>query len=422
MRNVKKRLQLFLIGGLLVALVYSPFALTLGMILLVAVTFFDWRRGPRFDSGAWRRLARAYRRPDLLVWSLPFFLVLFSVWGLEDPAYWGERLRVKLAFLALPPTFLVMEPLRRKEINGLLYFFVVLLFLSCLGVALHYLFHYEAINAALVKGQPMPTPRNHIRFSVLGATAVIAGIHLIVEGFRFRKAWETRLLVLLTGGIFLTLHLLSVRTGLVVLYGALFALANLYLLRRRAYILWLAALLGLAALPIVAYQFVPSLRTRMDYMRYDLFMYQRGEGDLYADSGRLASLATGLAIWRDHPLLGTGAGGLRPEVHRRFGERYPGYPTVLMPHNQWLYVAAGTGLLGLLIFAAGFFFPLLYRRRWRYAPLLGVYAIVFLLFSIEHTIESSMGAGYVALFIPLLLNHLQGKTKREDRLPDSALA
>jgi len=341
---------------------------------------------------------------------------LFSVWGLEDPAYWIERLRVKLAFLALPLTFIGMRRLRPREIDGLLYFFVALLALSCLVVVVNYGLHFAAINAALERGQPMPTPRNHIRFSVLAATAVVAGIHLIVTGYYWRRRWEQKLLIALTVFLFLGVHVLSVRTGLVALYGALFALANLYLLRARAYRTWIATLLGLLLLPLAAYFLVPSLQTRIDYMRYDLFMHRRGAGENYADSGRIASLRVGYEIWRAAPLLGAGAGGLRPEVHRRFAAQYPGYPNPLMPHNQWLYVAAGTGLLGLIGFAAAFTFPLLYRQHWRYPPLLGLYAIVFVLFAVEHTIENSMGAGYVAFFIPLLLNR-QYPTHAEREAP-----
>ena len=414
MPNAKDRLTFFVLGGILVSLVYSPFTLTLGMILLAVVTFFNWDRGPQLDQAAWRRLGRPWRQPDLLVWALPFFLVLVAVWGMEDPAYWIERLRVKLAFLALPLIFIGMRPLRQREIDGLLYFFVLLLFLSCLAVAINYGLHFEAINAALERGQPMPTPRNHIRFSVLAATAVVAGIHLIATKFYWRRRWERRLLIGLTAGIFLGVHLLSVRTGLVVLYGALFALANLYLLRARAYRSWAASLLALLLLPLAAYFLVPSLQKRIDYMRYDLFMHRRGKGQDYADSGRIASLRIGYAIWRDHPVFGTGAGGLRPEVHRRFTARYPGYPNPLMPHNQWLYLAAATGLFGLIVSAAAFFFPLLYRDQWRYPPLLGVYTIVFLLFAVEHTIENSMGAGFVAFFIPLLLNRDRSENAKRE--------
>jgi O-antigen ligase len=417
MANAKDRLTYFVLGGILVSLVYSPFALTLGMILLALVTFLDWQGGLRFDPAAWERLARALRQPDLLAWTFPFLLVLLAVWGLEDPAYWIERLRVKLAFLALPLTFIGMRRLRAREIDGLLYFFVLLLFFSCLAVVANYSLNFATINAALERGQPMPTPRNHIRFSVLAATAVVAGIHLIVTGYYWRYRWEKKLLLLLTALLFLSIHVLSVRTGLVVLYGALFALANLYLLRARAYRTWLATLLGLLLLPLAAYFLVPSLQTRIDYMRYDLFMHRRGEGENYADSGRIASLRVGYEIWRAAPLLGTGAGGLRPEVHRRFAAQYPGYPNPLMPHNQWLYIAASTGLLGLAGFVLAFAFPLFYRQNWRYPPLLGVYTIVFLLFAIEHTIENSMGAGYVAFFLPLLLNRERYAAHAEREAP-----
>ena len=141
-------------------------------------------------------------------------------------------------------------------------------------------------------------------------------------------------------------------------------------------------------------------------MKYDYYMYNKGEGELYADSGRLVSIKVGLDIARRYPWFGVGAGNLKAEVKRVFAEDYPGFEEAHMPHNQFLFVAAGSGIIGLLIFLFAFFFPLFYKKNYRHTLFLGFYSIIFVAFMIEHSIENSIGVGFYVFFLSLLLSHL----------------
>jgi O-antigen ligase len=215
------------------------------------------------------------------------------------------------------------------------------------------------------------------------------------------------------------MHILAVRTGLLALYFAMTVLGLRYALLQQRYLLLIGITAGVVLLPLLAYQFIPSLQAKIDYVRYDYWKHQRGEGGLYADSGRIASLQVGWDIVRGSPYLGTGAGGLRSAVAQKFTKEYPQYPNPLMPHNQYLYVAAATGLIGLLFFMLAFFFPLFYRGNYRYPPLLGLYVMLAVVFMIEHSLENSLGAGYAAFFLLLFLSYLGGNARTGGRIEQS---
>lgn len=408
----KNHLIHFLLSGTIVALVLSPFFLSVGMFLLAGVSLVAWNTVAgeiqlSLDRSAVNRLRQWRQYPALVSLSALFFVVLFSAWGMTEFDYWTDRLRIKLPFLLLPLLFIALPPMSEKAIRGHLYFLLVFMFLTTSAVLINYGLHFEDIQINIKRGQPIPMPRNHIRYSLVVALAILGGGYLTVAKYRVFRSVDRWLIPMLTGLLFAMLHVLAVRTGLLALYAAIFVLGVTYAIARKNYgLLGLTILLTISA-PILAYQFIPSIKAKVDYVRYDYFKSQRGEGGDYADAGRLASLQVGWQLWREHPILGTGAGGLRQAVAEQFEAHYSDRAHPLMPHNQYLYVASSTGLLGLAVFLVGFLFPLFYRQNYKYPLLLGLYVMLCLVFMIEHTIENSLGAGYASLFLLLFLSRLQ---------------
>jgi len=76
----------------------------------------------------------------------------------------------------------------------------------------------------------------------------------------------------------------------------------------------------------------------------------------------------------------------------------------LMPHNQFLFVLAGVGILGLSLFLLALLIPLFYRSAYRHPFFLGFYLIFLCAFMVEHTIENAVGVGSFLLFL-LLIQH-----------------
>ena len=406
----KPQLTYFFYIFTIVGLVVSPFLLSVGMISLAVLSLIRFRVDQRtfwvdIDREAIGRMFQLLRYPSYAAVTLFFFVVLIGPLPEGDWGYWWGRLRIKLPFVGLPLVFLGHPPLSKRGLSGLLYFLAFFMLLTAIGVSTNYFLHAEEIEAMLKEGHPMPTPRNHIRYSLIVALSVLAGGYLFRQGFYLKYRWERWLLLASTLLLFAFIHLLSVRTGLAGLYFAIGVLTLRYILVSRRYLVGGLLLLVLAAAPVAAYYAVPSLKAKVDYMRWSYLKYQEGEGDIYADPGRIASLQVGWELFREHPIVGIGHGNLRAEVERRFDAYYPGHPKALLPHNQFLFVMAGSGAAGLAVFLLGFFYPLFYRRNYQHAAFLGFYSVAFLSFAIEHTIENSIGVGFYVFFLLLLLTH-----------------
>ena len=398
----KKSMVLFFLVLTAFSLVYSPFLLSDGFIGLSALAFFKWKNAKGQlsfmpDVERFRILSPLRPHFPVLSFVLVFAVVLWAGWPVRDWDFWFDRLRMKAPFLVLPFTFILLPEIPRREYLGVLYFFVVILFLTCIGVGINYLNHFDEINIALKEGRSIPVPRHHIRFSVLMSIGIVAGLYLYREGFYLFRQWERKLVGGMTLFLFVFIHVLSVRSGLAALYFALFVLLVRYILMKRKYLIGLGLAAALLAVPFMAYKTVSSFQAKVDYMRYDWYMFRQGEGGINSDSGRFASLAAGWDIFRKHPLAGVGAANLRVEVRDYIEKHYPGFE-VHMPPNQFLYVMSGTGLIGLAVFIFGFFYPLMIRTMRRDLFFLGLYAILLMNMMTDHSMEASMSVGMACFF------------------------
>ena len=402
---------LFFCCVLMASVIYSPFLLSVSMFAFAFLVLLQLKVGLRHFSLKYNkadapRLRDIFKYPSFGVVTLIFFLVLLSFWQTIDYPYWFSRLRIKLPFLVFPLMFVALPRITDRELKGLLYFLVFALGLTGIGIGINYLLHFEEINILLKQGQPMPTPYNHIRFSLLVALGIVSGLYLIETKYYLKYPWERKWIIATTIFLFLFMHLLSVRSGLVCLYAALLVLLLRYILLTKRYLIGLGLVLGLCLMPILAIQFIPSFKSKIAYMKYDYYMYNRGEGGLYSDSGRVVSLKIGWDIFKAHPWLGVGAGNLDAAVSKEFETEFPAFETYHMPHNQFLFVAASNGLIGLLIFSLAFFFPFFYRSNYKHPVLLGFYAITFISWLVEHGIENAIGAGFFIFFLSVLLSNL----------------
>jgi O-antigen ligase len=324
-------------------------------------------------------------------------------------AYWLGRLRIKIPLLVIPLMFIMFPRFQTKEVYGLYYLLVIWMSLMCVGTGINYWWQADTINELIKQGQPMPTPGNHIRFSVLLAYAIISGIYLYGKAYYWKYPWEKKLLPALLIFLFLFLHFLSVRTGLVVLYAVGLFMGLRYALQTRKYWIGATVMAMLVIMPVLAYYTVPSFRAKIEYMSYDRWMHEHEMGALYADSGRITSLKVGYQIFREHPVLGVGVGHIQQEVNRLFQTQYPDLPNPLMPHNQLLYVLATTGILGLLLFSIAFVYPFYYRKNYLHPMMMASFIVFSVLIMLEHNLENSGGIAFYTFSLCLLLNHLNKK-------------
>ncbi len=377
------------------------------MILLFALSLVEINVKPfhlkfRFDTFSFFLKNKIW-----LILSIPFFIVLISGFWSDDLNYWTERLRIRMPFLFLPLAFAGLPTFSKRQYLGLFYVLFVLMLASTVGVLINYALHFDEMNLKMGMGQAIKTPIGHIRFSLLMAISSISGILLYQQQFAWRYAWERSFLVVGSLFLFIAMHILSVRTGLGVLYATILMLGFRYVLQSKRYALGLVVGLFLAVLPYLAYQYIPSFQQKFNYSRYDLGQYQTGNGENYSDAERIISIEAGLTIGNQHPFFGVGTGDVKIALDTFYQHRYP-TQLVKVPHNQFVMIYAETGSWGVCLFCLSIFYPLFYQKKYRDPFFLTVTTIVILSFLVESTIEIAVGTAIYAFFVVVGTN--QNKT------------
>lgn len=405
----RQHLFVFFLGMLLCSLAISPFFLSVSMIAIgvLALLNVEWHHTRPYialHSEGIKRLSRAHRYPEFLAICLIYIILFWGVWDIRDPEYLMTRLRIKIPLLLFPLAFIALPALTRKQLSGIFVFFILVISILSMYVLGNYLLHFEEIHALLKQGHPMPTPYNHIRFSLLVVVAITGGIWLWQTGYHWKFPWERTLYRGLTIFLFVFIHILSVKTGLVALYVMCFVLLAYYLYHTRSGLKTTLIFLAIILFPLLAYFTFPSLQKKIEYTFFDLRMYQKGQGGDYADAGRLASMEAGVKIAGSHWLAGTGPGNLKIVMREVMEQNFPEYKSTLMPHSQYITVLAGAGLSGFIVFLTGLYFPLFHNRNYKHWPMLAFYSILISIFFIEATLENAAGVGFSIFFLLAFLS------------------
>ena len=341
---------------------------------------------------------RLFQRRELGIFLLLILVPAISFFWSDDKAYWLRLVQTRLPFLVLPWAFANLPPLSERQWKTVLYLLVWFMTGVCIVVGINFMLHFDAIIEGLGRGNPVPVPCQHVRFSLILATAIIAGAWLWLQGYWMKRPWERHALAAAVVFLFIFLHVLSVRGGLFSLYAALlFSLVRYVWLSKK----WLA---GLAALGLlmgglwVASETVPSLKMRIAYMKYDWERFNtQDEGHLYSDAMRWVSLHSGYKLWQENPLLGTGAGDLLSETKRMTADLFPAYAEEpRLPHNEFIFIMASTGLMGLALSLIALFWPVYAGRK--NGLFLAFQIMAFASFIIECTIENAIGVAWFMFY------------------------
>ena len=393
-------------------MVTSPFLLSISMWGMVAAALWNvtldlHRKRPDLSMKSlctWmlalgQSFKNLWHSRYLLLMTLLLLVPAISIFWSEDLSYWIRVTRVRLPFLVLPWTFAnfpAFDSRAKKKVLYLLPWFMVLL---CIGVGINFLMHYDSIMLGLSRGQPVPVPRQHVRFSLVLATAIMVGAWLWKQKFYLKFIWERRALAIAVVFLFVFIHILAVRGGLAVLYIAIVSSLFLDIWKTKRWLRGALLFGSLLVLIIVALQTIPSLKQRVAYMKYDWERYLSNEGEAYSDSERWVSLEVGYRVWRNNPMLGTGAGDLMNEVKRVNAAEFPEYTNEpKLPHNQWLHIMASTGLFGLALSLIAFLFPLFSAGDHKGYLFVVFQIMAFATFIIECTVENAIGVSWYLFY------------------------
>ncbi len=329
---LRRALTVFCACLLVVSMMLSPFLLSVSMWGLVFAAFWestivcrrngragDFRRaGDWFKTLAWS-FKNLFRQPPLTLFLLLLLAPAMSFFWSADEAYWLERTRVRLPFLVLPWAFANLPRLAPRHFRLVLYVLVAALTVISLVVAVNVWLHLDDMIAGIGRGDPIPVPRSHIRFSLILATGIISGAWLWLEGFYWRWRQERWLLAAAVLFLFFFIHLLSVRSGIAGLYAILFFSAGWFVWRTKRWGLGLFVLIVALATPAIALRTIPSLRMRVQYMQWDWQQYRSNLGNTYSDAERMISLRTTVHALQRRSQTAAQPVRLHPGGHRFVG-------------------------------------------------------------------------------------------------------
>lgn len=346
-------------------------------------------------------LWQQFKQDKAMVWLTVSYLFLMpSFFYSENLSYLAQRLQIKLPFLLLPFIWPSVQPLPKKNIVIILYSFIGVVFVTCIATFTNYLMNYEEINELYLRSKIMPGPVSHVRFSIMTAFASYIGYYLIKNDEYIRKPSEKYLVGGCALFMFAFLHVYAVRSGLVALYAISFIAVVQQFVRTCDYKKGLMKLGFFIVLGAAGLFFSPTIRNKVINTQTDIeVMKNKENANFNSLSTRVVSYKVAMDIFKENILFGCGQGDLQDENNRIFREKYPEITTPIIPHNQFIFYLAATGLIGLIIFIISFFAPLFVNQNYRNDLLLMHYVVLALSFQTEAMIETQLGVAFSLFFI-----------------------
>lgn len=376
----------------------SPAFLTISLVSFFILMLYDGFLNKNFN----KKWSTFVNNKAYIASTSIFFIIAYSGMYSDLSTFYLERIRVALPFLILPISFAGLPKLSQRQSQLVLYFLLIAVSIAGLGTLLNYLSNYSFFNKELEAGRPIPTPIHHIRFSLLIAFTILVGTWLFFKKIIFKYVWERWLILCLTLFLFVFLHILSVRSGIAVVYMTVFILSILYIIKTKKIVLGTSVVLMLVAVPFIAYQLVPSFKSRISYAIYDFQNIRKGNLKNFSDGERIISYKAGLHIGSKSPWIGVGMGNLNRELQEFYKENHPTF-TVKRPHNQLLFFFSAIGIIGTSLFLLAFFFPLFYNSNYKDELILAFHIIIFLSFMVENTVGTAIGTAYYLFFLLFLI-------------------
>lgn len=331
---------------------------------------------------------------SLIIISLTgiFFIYLMSYFNSENKTEYWNVLKNKIPFLFIPVGILSINSLSKIQLKFIKYVFIICSLVSSIWSYYQYLQNPERYIELYAIGQVMPAIIHHVSLSFLLCIAILFVLDNILSASN-KIEIVFNLILLLWFTYFV--HLLSVRTGIVLLYISLFlfALSTLILHKKVVFAVSLVAILILSF--NFSYQKIPTIKNKVDYTVYSLKQY-RNNTDTFnqtSDTRRILSDKIGLSIIQQHKYVGVGFGDMKDEMNFIYKTKYPAFTKEVYSkiHNQYLYVMASVGIILGMIFIICLLLPLFQFIKNKSIVFAISYLLLLMLMLWESFIENQLG-------------------------------
>lgn len=387
-----------------ISLIYSRFMVSVSMIGMTILAIVEWNK----NNLKWQSYFKAL--PFSLV-SLVFLTILLSGINSTNTQDWLHHIKLKLPFLILPWTIFALQPFSKKTIQIIHNVFIGTVVVSAIQVGLNYALNFEEITQSIARGKSIPTPVDHIHYGIMVSYAAIASLIYAIKSSHLKMRIIYGLLFSI---LFAYAHFLAVRSSIVITYAAVALIVFWNVIKYKKYTIGVVAIAALFTFPYLAYKSIPSLQNKVRYMLYDLEQFQKGKGNNYSDSERLMSYELATELIKKQPVFGHGIGDLRSIMKSMHVDRYGEKEKYIYPHNQYLYILAGCGVIGFVLFFFGLLSPILFSKR--NILLASLCLIMFVSFLVENTVQRAVITAFFLFFI--LINVQLVRTKNQNHLSE----
>src|SRR5690606_25387588 len=317
---------------------YSTIAMSLGMMVLLLSSVFGFSESRvRLPPGTFGRMREFFTHIRWYGPALGLLAVIISGLWSAHIGDWMDFVRLKLPLLALPLSFCLWPGWRAGRFKHLEGIFVAVAVISTFPVLAQLFTDFDAIAESLKKGQAIPTPVDHVRYSVMLALAALLCFYRSFKLDFSREKW-----IRIFAGLWLLscLLVLSSRMGVVLFVAGAGYLTLWLVLVRGQWRTVLMSLFVLGALSILAYQALPTVKNKLSYTLYDGKQSGKSDARHYPDGERVRSVKMGVDLWLEAPLTGVGMGDLKQKSRSYYKEKL-GLDYYKLPHNQWVFVLSG---------------------------------------------------------------------------------
>lgn len=331
--------------------------------------------------------------------SLSFLFLLLSFFYSDNLKYLGERLQIKVPILLYALIWPSIGILSKKQIKAIFYSLVGVCVISAGGILTNYALHFEEINQLYLQSKIMPGPINHIRYSLLIVFAICV-IYYYIKQQHAESKTEKKLLMTTAIFLILFLHIYSVRSGLLTLYAVIVISVINQVIATKNYKQIGIAVGALVGIVMISLAISPTMRNKLINTKQDVNVYANQEDPNFNSlATRMVSYKTALEIAKENILWGCGQGDLRDKNDALFRRDYPSIITPIIPHNQFIYYLAATGLIGLIIFTIAFTAPFWLSKFYKFELMQVAYVILLLAFQFEAMIETQIGVACTLLIV-----------------------
>lgn len=333
-----------------------------------------------------------FRNPLFLLCALFFFLLLLDGLKQVDHQAWSDELVRKSGIFIIPFAVLMHSDTKPRSIRMVMAGFAITMAASAGASSINYFLHMDEINPLLLQSKHVPliADVHHIYFGLFLAVSTIVTFWLHKTAEQSWKKWWLIVLII----EFVSLHILSSRTGLISFYAGVYLMALIYIIRSRNVRLRLGILAGLILLPVLAVLLSPSLRHKISNTREDLESIETGGDDINFKSFamRMEAWKMSIELIKEKPLQGVGATNLEAEMAGMYEEQNTQLyeENRVGPHNQILESTIAHGIIGGLVVLAIFLVPFGHRDKFG-IEFAGIWAVLGTAMLVESVFERQLG-------------------------------